>query len=164
MSIRQRRRLGLLAEQIRDSRELPEDIRDYLVGVFGQIAEGQIAEGKSADAVLGLTRKRGDKALNEAFEMNLARIFPWIMAIRLSDPDGYGLSVTHAIEAASNLSYGETWEHPKKGFVLEPGGLKVFEPITPASLRRAWYNPKYTRHKKLEIDHGSFDFSYFNLR
>jgi hypothetical protein len=159
MSIRQGRRLGLLAEQIRDSRELPEDIRDYLVGVFGQIAEG-----KSADAVLGLTRKRGDKALNEAFEMNLARIFPWIMAIRLSDPDGYGLSVTHAIEAASNLSYGETWEHPKKGFVLEPGGLKVFEPITPASLRRAWYNPKYTRHKKLEIDHGSFDFSYFNLR
>jgi len=159
MSIRQRRRLGLLAEQIRDSRELPENIRDYLVGVFGQIAEGY-----DANAVLGLTRKRGDKALNEAYEMNLARIFPWIMAIRLSYPDGYGLSVTHAIEAASNLSYGETWEHPKKGFVLEPGSLRVFEPITRASLRHAWYSSKYTHHKRLEIEQGNFDFSYFNLR
>ena len=160
MSIRQRRRLGLLAEQIRDARELPEDIRDYLVGVFTKIAEGE-----SANVVLGLTRKRGDKALNEAFEMNLARIFAWIMAIRLSDLDGNALSVTHAIEAASNLSYGKSWEHPKKGFVLEPEDHKFFfEPITPTSLRRAWYNPKYTRHKKLGTYRGSFDFPYVNLR
>jgi len=60
-----------MAEQIRDSDELLPEIREYLVGVFGQIAEGS-----DANVALGLSRGKGDKELNEIFKLNLARIFP----------------------------------------------------------------------------------------
>jgi hypothetical protein len=159
MSLRQRRRLGLMAEQIRDSDELLPEIREYLVGVFGQIAEGS-----DANVALGLSRGKGDKELNEVFKLNLAKIFHWIMSAKRPEPDGYGLNLTQAFEAASALSYGKSWKHPKKGFVLPPQSPGFFRPITANSLCSAWYNKNYKHFQTLDIDYGSFDFPYQDPR
>lgn len=144
-----------MAEQIRDSDKLSTEIREYLAGVFAQIAEGY-----DANDVLGLSRSKGDKELNEVFRLNLAKIFHWIVSAKRPEPDGYGLNLTQAFEAASALSYGKSWKHPKKGFVVPSQSPRVFRPITANALRSAWYNKNYKDLQTLDVLYGSFDFPY----
>ena len=60
MSIRQRRRLGQMADRLSASKILTDEDQAYLVNLFRDIAKSP-----DSNEVLGLVRSRGDKELNE---------------------------------------------------------------------------------------------------
>ena len=155
MSIRQRRRLGKVAKGLNDWDGVSDEVRSCLIESLGLIAEGM-----DANEALGLTLARGEKSSNEKHRLNLARLFHWILGAQQKAPDGYGLSITAALEAAASLSQGGTWKVPKTKEVLGKDDLPVFRRISYEALRKAWYNPDYSDLKKLEINESDSDFPY----
>ena len=59
MSLRQRRRLGQMADRLNGSKFLTDEDQAYLVNIFRDIADGA-----NPNHALGLSRTRGDKQLN----------------------------------------------------------------------------------------------------
>lgn len=114
MSLQQRKRLGELGARIEASTELSEADQAYLVDIFECIAHGE-----DANRILGLTRSRGEKRLNDMTRANYARLFHWIACAMEAEPLGFGLGVGQAIDAASALSRNEPWRHPQTGEVFE---------------------------------------------
>jgi hypothetical protein len=155
MSLRQRRRLGQMADRLNGSKFLTDEDQAYLVNIFRDIADGA-----NPNHALGLSRTRGDKQLNESKRANFARMFHWIIGAMQDAPNGYGLKVGKAIEAASALSRNESWNSLKSDLVLKPLAEKVFDYTTNESLRAAWYNKKYDDLKKLDVCEGEYDFPY----
>jgi hypothetical protein len=155
MSIRQRRRLGKVAKGLNDWDGVSDEVRSCLIESLELIAKGM-----DANEALGLTLARGEKLSNEKHRLNLAKLFHWILGAQQKAPDGYGLSVTAALEAAASLSQGGTWTDPKTKEVLGKGDFPVFRRISYEALRKAWYNPDYSDLKKLEINESDFDFPY----
>ena len=115
MSLRQRKRLGELGERIKASSQLSEADQVHLVDLFECIAHGE-----DANNMLGLTRSKGQKRQNDLKDANYARLFHWTMGAMAPEPDGYGLGIGQAIDAASALSRNEPWRHPETGEVFEP--------------------------------------------
>ena len=115
MSLQQRKRLGELGARIEASTELSEADQAYLVDIFECIAHGE-----DANRILGLTRSRGEKRLNDMTRANYARLFHWIACAMEAEPLGFGLGVGQAIDAASALSRNEPWRHPQTGEVFQP--------------------------------------------
>ena len=102
MSLDQRKRLGKLGARIEASAQLSEADQAYLVELFTCIAHGD-----DANRILGLTRSRGEKKLNDKTRANYARLFHWIACAMEAEPQGFGLGVGQAIDAASALSRNE---------------------------------------------------------
>ena len=155
MSIRQRRRLGQMADRLNGSKVLTDEDQAYLVNILRDIADGA-----KPDDALGLSRSRGDKLLNESKRANFARMFHWIMGAMQPSPYGYSLKVGEAIEAASALSRNESWNSSHSDLVLKSPLEKVFDYTTNESLRNAWYDKRYDDLKKLDAYEGDYDFPY----
>ena len=148
MSLQQRKRLGELGARIEASTELSEADQAYLVDLFECLAHGE-----DANRILGLTRSRGEKRLNDMTRANYARLFHWIAYAMEAEPQGFGLGVGQAIDAASALSRNEPWRHPQTGEVFEPPEGDFFRYVSRDALHDAWYDKKKTflKHFMLKL-------------
>ena len=158
MSDRQRRRLKLLAEELTRGEDLRPQVREYLASVLAAVSEG-----RDANEVLRVKRKRGQSASDEEHRRNLAIMFHIIVSITQESPEGFGLSNEQAFEAVSELSDGRSWSKVEVDCYLTPELGELFEPITPEALHKAWYDPKNADLKKLDYLEGDFDFPYESI-
>jgi hypothetical protein len=153
VSLQQRKRLGELGERIKASAQLSEADQAYLVDLFECIAHGE-----DANKMLQLTYGRGEKRLNQQVNANYARLFHWIMGAMEPEPDGYGLGVGQAIEAASGFSRNEPWRNPKTGEVFEPPEVNFLRYVSSEALHEAWYDNKNDDLKALHVNPSTYDF------
>ena len=159
MSLQQRKRLGELGARIEASTELSEADQAYLVDLFECLAHGE-----DANRILGLTRSRGEKRLNDMTRANYARLFHWIAYAMEAEPQGFGLGVGQAIDAASALSRNEPWRHPQTSEVFEPPEGDFFRYVSRDALRDAWYDKKNEVFKTLHADASTYDFRAEGLK
>lgn len=157
MSLQQRKRLGELGARIKASAQLSEADQAYLVDLFERIAHGE-----DANKMLGLTRSKGQKWLNDLKHANYARLFHWMMGAM--EPEGCGLGVGQAIDAASALSRNEPWRHPKTGEVFEPPVGNFFRYVSREALHEAWYDKKNDVFRKLHANPSTYDFRAEGLK
>jgi len=155
MSDRQRRQLRLLADELERGEDLRPQMRDFLVSALTAVSEG-----RDANEVLGVKRKRGQSASDEEHRRNLAIMFHLIVSITQKPPEGFGLSNEQAFEAVSELSNGRSWSKPEADCYLDQELGELFGPITPEALHKAWYDPKNADLQKLDYSQGDFDFPY----
>ena len=159
MSLQQRKRLGELGARIEASTELSEADQAYLADIFKCIAHGE-----DANRILGLTRSRGEKRLNDITRANYARLFHWIACAMEAEPLGFGLGVGQAIEAASALSRNESWRHPQTGEVFEPPEGDFLRYVSRDALHDAWYDKKNDVLKTLHTAPSTYDFRAEGLK
>ena len=159
MSLQQRKRLGELGERIKVSARLSNADQAYLVDLFERIAHGE-----DANKTLQLTYGRGEKKLNDVKNANYARLFHWMKGAMAPEPDGYGLGVGQAIDAASALSRNEPWRHPETGEIFEPPEGNFFRYVSREALHDAWYDQKNDDLKALHVDPSTYDFRAEGLK
>ena len=159
MSLQQRKRLGELGERIKASARLSKADQAYLVDLFECIAHGE-----DANSMLGLTRSKGQKRQNDLKHANYARLFHWMMGAMAPEPEGYGLGVGQAIDAASALSRNEPWRHPETGEIFEPPEGNFFRYVSREALHDAWYDKKNDDLKALHVDPRTYDFRAEGLK
>ena len=159
MSLQQRKLLGELGERIKASAQLSEADQAYLVDIFECIAHGE-----DANKTLQLTYGRGEKRLNDEKNANYARMFHWIMGAMQPEPEGYGLGVDQAIEAASALSRNESWKNPKTGEVVEPPENNFFTYVAYETLKEAWGDKNKESLKVLKAPARIYDFRAERLK
>ena len=159
MSLQQRKRLGELGARIKASAQLSEVDQAYLVDLFECIAHGE-----DANKMLELTRSKGQKRVNDLKHANYARLFHWMMGAMEPEPEGYGLGVGQAIDAASALSRNEPWRYPKTGEVFEPPGGNFFRYVSRDALLEAWYDQKNDDLKALHANLSTYDFRAVGLQ
>ena len=114
--------------------------------------------------MLGLTRSKGQKRQNDLKDANYARLFYWMMGAMAPEPDGYGLGIGQAIDAASALSRNEPWRHPETGEVFEPPEGNFFRYVSREALHEAWYDKKNDVLKTLHTDPSTYDFRAEGLK
>jgi hypothetical protein len=159
VSLEQRKRLGQLGARIEASAQLSEADQAYLVDLFECLAHGE-----DANRILRLTRSRGEKKLNDKTRANYARLFHWIKCAMEAEPDGYGLGIGQAIDAASALSRNEPWRHPQTGEVFEPPEGDFFRYVSREALHDAWYDQKNDDLKALHVAPSTYDFRAEGLK
>ena len=123
-----------------------------------------LAHGKDANRILGLTRSRGEKRLNDMTRANCARLFHWIACAMEAEPLGFGLGVGQAIDAASALSRNEPWRHPETGEVFEPPEGNFYRYVSREALHDAWYDQKNDDLKALHVGPSTYDFRAEGLK
>ena len=153
MSLQQRKLLGELGERIKASAQLSEADQTYLVDFFECIANGE-----DANKMLQLTYGRGEKRLNDEKNANYARIFHWIKCAMEPEPEGYGLGVDQALEAASALSRNESWKNPKTGEVFGPPARNFFKYVAYETLKEAWGDKSKESFKVVKARPSIYDF------
>ncbi|MDA9296818.1 hypothetical protein N9Q44_01715 [Gammaproteobacteria bacterium] len=141
MTIRNRKKLIVIAQKLEQSEELSADVRLNLAGILRSIGEGA-----DANEAFELKRKPGEKESDELVHYTLSFLFHWISNAILPEEEG-GLSLTkaEAIRRASAISKSQR-------------SLKTFSEKT---LKSHWNNKKHFMHKRIEASPKEEYFPYY---
>ena len=136
----QRKRMSIVAKQLRSGTNLDQKQRAWIAKRFEDIGEGA-----DANDVFGLTYDAGQSEVDEKRRENLRLIFSWILAAITLDTT---IPVNQRKNCKPVLKIGEALKEASE-LSKERGGL--FKPIELSTLRAAWYNKKYDYLKSLVI-------------
>ena len=161
MSVRtQMKRLGALAIQIRERKELSDEQLDYLAEAFEKISQGC-----PSDIALALKRGAGQTLSKEIAAEERAVVIHWMYcAMRPIKEGGLGLNLDQATIAVMHLSEGD-WINPKNGkrftYTDKQGNLvPQFKKYKYGTIQKAWSDRKNKQFKNLDLSALMVDSTY----